>query len=182
MAAGARARQPHGANCVDIETYRVSPKAPLKLLGSAPIHMCLEHTSDKCWAFRATPVCNSSFGLYVFKEYGLHCLQRRMVKMKQLRGVIWSEAPAIVRRAVWPAASQQKCQGVFELIQRLFASSRWRSPGPTKPAVGDHACYPFLLLTVAAAIPLCNDGLFQPLVESRAPIQRCLGLLDYSRL
>ena len=39
---GARARKPHGANCVDIETYRVNPKKQLKLLGSAPIHTKLD--------------------------------------------------------------------------------------------------------------------------------------------
>ena len=32
---GTRARQPHGSNCVDIETYCVCPDKPLKLLGSA---------------------------------------------------------------------------------------------------------------------------------------------------
>ena len=40
---GARAQQPHGSNCIDIETYRIRPKVDVKLLGSQPIHTRLAH-------------------------------------------------------------------------------------------------------------------------------------------
>ena len=62
---GARAQQPHGSNCIDIETYRIRPKVDVKLLGSQPIHTRLAHISPQPLAcsghsnlqFRIRPRC-----------------------------------------------------------------------------------------------------------------------------
>jgi len=105
---GARARQPPGANCVDIETYRVNPKKPLNLLGSAPIHTKLDDIfPTSVGRFGPLQFSIPRSALMLFKEYGPHCLQHRMVKMKKPRGATWSQAPEIARRAVWPATSLQ---------------------------------------------------------------------------
>ena len=58
---GARAQQPHGSNCIDIDNYRIRPKADVKLLGSQPIHTRLAHVPHSRWRVRATPNCNSEF-------------------------------------------------------------------------------------------------------------------------
>ena len=62
---GARAQQPHGSNCIDIETYRIRPKVDVTLLGSQPIHTRLAHISPQPLAcsghsnlqFRICPRC-----------------------------------------------------------------------------------------------------------------------------
>ena len=105
---GARARQPPGANCVDIETYRVNPKKPLNLLGSALTHTKLDDIfPTSVGRFGPLQFSIPRSALMLFKEYGPHCLQHRMVKMKKPRGATWSQAPEIARRAVWPATSLQ---------------------------------------------------------------------------
>ena len=51
--------------------------------------------------------CSASM---LFKEYGQQCLRCRMLQIEQLRGVTWSAAPAIARRAVWPATLLREAQ------------------------------------------------------------------------
>lgn len=101
---GARAQQPHGSNCIDIETYRIRPK--VKLLGSQPIHTRLAQIFPTAvGVFGPLQFAIPSSPAMLFHEYGEQCLQQRMFKMKSNRSFVWKEVPANVRRAAWPTTT-----------------------------------------------------------------------------
>ena len=103
---GARAQQPHGSNCIDIETYRIRPKVDVKLLGSQPIHTRLAQIFPTAvGVFGPLQFAIPNSPAMLFGEYGEQCLQQRMFKIKVNRSFVWKEAPANVRRAAWPTTT-----------------------------------------------------------------------------
>ena len=103
---GARAQQPHGSNCIDIETYRIRPKVDVKLLGSQPIRTRLAHMFPTAvGVFGPLQFAIPNSPAMLVGEYGEQCLQQRMFKIKVNRSFVWKEAPANVWRAAWPTTT-----------------------------------------------------------------------------
>lgn len=113
MREGAHPKQPHGCNCIDIETHRISPGRPVKLMGS----QCIETPLHDIF-----PTAVGVFGPLQFaipkkpsmllKEYGADCLVTRKatLKDKQHRKVSLMEVPPGFRRTTWPAVPLQNAK------------------------------------------------------------------------
>ena len=81
---GARAQQPHGSNCIDIETYRIRPKVDIKLLGSQPIHTRVAHifpTAVGVFGPLQFAIPNPPAMLLANMESSVCSLQQRMFKI-----------------------------------------------------------------------------------------------------
>ena len=109
---GFRAKQPHGSNCIDIETYCVQPNSALNLLASKPCRMLLDQLFPTAvgvfgpllFSIPRTPAM-------LFHEYGEDCMQQRQAKVKKRSRTTWTTVPSYHRRAVWPTTSLRNANG-----------------------------------------------------------------------
>ena len=126
---GARAQQPHGSNCIDIETYRIRPKVDVQLLGSQPIHTRLAHIFPTAvGVFGPLQFAIPNSPAMLFREYGEQCLQQRIFQDEGQSQILLEGSACKCSAGSLANHNIGKFQRVSEFMNRVLqvASSRWR--------------------------------------------------------
>ena len=111
---GERAKAPHGSNCIDIESYAITPGTNISIPGS-------KHTIN-CPAKKLFPTADGVLGPLKLRvprttdvlmdEYGRGCMQERVAKTFNGNGCVKCDhvvVPNGWRHSVWPNKALSRC-------------------------------------------------------------------------